>query len=133
MMLDTERDVPRSRSHQALSTCWLRSQRAAAWHGVLPTQWQGVLPTQYNPWHGKSHVWREIGRQVEPRGIESENGGKCGDDDLISDDDDGYDDGDDGDDDDDGHDDDGDDDGVGKKPIGARLRLLYSLQFERVV
>ena len=111
-MLDTERDVPRSRSHQALSTCWLRSQRAAAWHGVLPTQ--------YNPWHGKSHVWREIGRQVEPRGIESENGGKCGDDDLISDDDDGYD----GDD---------DDDGVGKKPIGARLRLLYSLQFERVV
>ena len=78
MMLDTERDVPRSRSHQALSTCWLRSQRAAAWHGVLPTQynpWQGVLPTQYNPWHGKSHVWREIGRQVQPRGIKSENSG----------------------------------------------------------
>ena len=67
-------------------------------------------------------MWREIGRQVEPRGIESENGGKCGDDDLISYDDDG-----------DGDDDDDDDDGVGKKPIGARLRLLYSLQFERVV
>ena len=79
MMLDTERDVPRSRSHQALSTCWLRSQRAAAWHGVLPTQ--------YNLWHGKSHVWREIGRQVQPRGIKSENSGICGDDDDDDDDD----------------------------------------------
>ena len=33
--------------------------------------------------HGKSHVWREIGRQVQPRGIKSENSGICGDDDLT--------------------------------------------------
>ena len=28
-------------------------------------------------------MWREIGRQVQPRGIESENSGICGDDDDI--------------------------------------------------
>ena len=32
-------------------------------------------------------MWREIGRQVQPRGIKSENSGICGDDDDDDDDD----------------------------------------------
>ena len=51
-------------------------------------------------------MWREIGRQVQPRGIKSENSGICGDD---------------------------EDEVAARSKLAAQdCSLLYSLQFERV-